>query len=80
VDSGVACPIRFNDRLTRCATGGSRGDGRPPEAYAQAFEELSGELAVLGERLDRIPAEELPNLNRRLNLAGLPEVRSGGVG
>jgi len=66
----IAFPIKLNDRLTGLRSHLERGDGTPLGAYRVVFDELSAELDVHMRTLERLLAEDLPRLNRRLGRAG----------
>ena len=48
--------------------------GRPTAASRDFFDELSGELAAIESRLDRVLAEELPAFERAVDAAGAGRV------
>ena len=70
----IAFPIKLNDTLTGLRSHLERGDGTPARVYAAVFEELSVELDTHLSELNRLLAEELPVLNRRLAAAGLTQI------
>ncbi len=72
----IAFPIKLNDRLTGLRSHLERGDGTPTGAYQAVFDELSAELDVHIEDLERLLDEDLPRLNRRLGRAGLPPLEA----
>ena len=69
-----AFPIKLNDRLTGLRSHLERGDGTPIDAYQAVFEELSAELDVHLQDLERMLSDRLPRLNRRLEEAGLQQI------
>ena len=71
----IAFPIKLNDRLTGLRSHLERGDGTPTGAYQAVFDELSAELAAHLRAFERMLADDLPRLNRRLESAGLPRLR-----
>ncbi|HKJ03507.1 MAG TPA: hypothetical protein VJ997_13660 [Longimicrobiales bacterium] len=60
----IAYPIKLNDRLTGLRSILESGDERPTAAQRRVFEELSGQLDVQLQELQRIVTEELPRLER----------------
>ncbi len=70
----IAFPIKLNDRLTGLRSHMERGDGPPTEAYFQVFEELSAELTIHLQALERILRESLPRLNKELERLGLGRI------
>ncbi len=72
----IAFPIRLNDRLTGLRSHLERGDGTPTGAYQAVFDELSAELDVHIEALERLLGDDLPRLNRLLERAGLPPLEA----
>jgi photosystem II stability/assembly factor-like uncharacterized protein len=70
----IAFPIKLNDRLTGLRSHLERGDGLPTKAYYQVFEELSAELIIQLQALEKILLEILPNLNEELERLGLTRI------
>jgi hypothetical protein len=70
----IAFPIKLNDRLTGLRSHLEWGDSRPTEGYYQVFGELSAELTIQLQALERILREDLPLLNRELERLGLDRV------
>jgi hypothetical protein len=73
-------PISLNNRLASLRRSVETGDAKPTDAAYQVFEELSAELATQLDTLDRAVKQNLPQLNRQLEDAGLPalsEARAG---
>ena len=70
----IAFPIKLNDRLTGLRSHLERGDGTPIDAYQAVFNELSAELEVHLQDLERMLRDRLPRLNRELAEAGLPQI------
>jgi len=70
----IAFPIKLNDRLTGLRSHLERGDGPPTKAYYQVFEELSAELTIHLQALERILQENLPSLNEELERSGLGRI------
>jgi hypothetical protein len=70
----IAFPIKLNDRLTGLRSHLERGDGIPTKAYYQVFEELSAELIIQLQSLERILLEILPRLNKELKQLGLARI------
>jgi hypothetical protein len=73
----IAFPIKLNDRLTGLRSHLERGDAAPTQAYEDVFAELSAELQGHLRALDRTLTEQLPQLNRELEKAGLAPITVG---
>lgn len=67
----IAFPIKLNDRLTGLRSHLEHGDGPPTEAYYRVFEELSAELKIHLDALEKILRDDLPILNRELKRLNL---------
>ena len=67
-------PIKLNNRLASLLSVVSRGDGRPIAAIAPIFADLSAELKVHTERLQKVLATDLAALNAELRRLGLETV------
>ena len=76
----IAFPIKLNDRLTGLRSHLERGDALPTKAYYQVFEELSAELTIQLQALERILKENLPSLNKELERLRLERVVSNKKG
>lgn len=70
----IAFPIKLNDRFTGLRSHLERGDGLPTKAYYQVFEELSAELIIQLQALERIVLENVQRLNKELERLGLARV------
>ena len=70
----IAFPIKLNDRLTGLRSHLERGDGPPTKGYYRVFEELSAELTIQLQALERILRENLPRLNKELERLGLDRI------
>lgn len=70
----IAFPIKLNDRLTGLRSHLERGDGPPTKGYYQVFEELSAELRIQLQALERILQEDIPRLNKELERLGLDRI------
>jgi hypothetical protein len=70
----IAFPIKLNDRLTGLRSHLERGDGPPTKGYNRVFEELSAELTIQLQALERILRENLPRLNKELERLGLDRI------
>ena len=67
-------PIKLNNRLASLLSVVSRGDGRPIAAIAPIFADLSAELKVQSERLQKVLATDLAAVNAELRRLGLEPV------
>ncbi len=72
-------PIKINNRLGTLNRSLNTGDGRPIQNIEPIFNDLSAELKVQTDALERILNTELPRLNAELRRLGLQEVNSGRV-
>ena len=70
----IAFPIKLNDRLTGLRSHLERGDGPPTKGYYRVFEELSAELTIQLQELERILRENLPRLNKEFERLGLDRI------
>ena len=70
----IAFPIKLNDRLTGLRSHLERGDAAPTKGYYQVFEELSAELTIQLQALERILVEDLLRLNEELERLGLDRI------
>jgi photosystem II stability/assembly factor-like uncharacterized protein len=70
----IAFPIKLNDRLTGLRSHLEWGDTPPTEGYYQVFGELSAELTIQLQALERILQEDLPLLNKELERLELDRV------
>lgn len=70
----IAFPIKLNDRLTGLRSHLERGDAAPTKGYYQVFEELSAELTIQLQALERILVEDLLRLNEELEQLGFDRI------
>ncbi|MEA3421936.1 MAG: glycosyl hydrolase, partial [Acidobacteriota bacterium] len=70
----IAFPIKLNDRLTGLRSHLERGDAAPTKGYYQVFEELSAELTIQLQALERILVEDLLRLNEELERLGFDRI------
>jgi len=70
----IAFPIKLNDRLTGLRSHLERGDAAPTKGYYQVFEELSAELTIQLQALERILVEDLLRLNEELMRLGFDRI------
>ena len=64
-------PIKLNNRLAYLRRSLERGDARPTDGAYKVFEELATALTGHLTNLDGVLAQDLPDLNRRLERANL---------
>jgi hypothetical protein len=72
--------IRINNRLAFLMADQQRGDYRPTDQAEEAFEVISGELAVQLDALDVLLAEELEEINALGNDLGVKILSDRGLG
>jgi len=72
-------PIKINNRLGTLNRSVNTGDGAPIGNAEPIFNDLSAELKVQTDALERIINTELPRLNAELRRLGLQEVTSGRI-
>ena len=70
----IAFPIQLNDRLTGLRSRLEKGDGAPPKAFYQVYDELSGELNQHLSKLKLVLEKDLVKFNELLEEAQLPKV------
>jgi hypothetical protein len=72
-------PIKVNNRIATLNRSVNTGDGAPIGNAEPIFNDLSAELKVQTDVLERIINTELPKLNAELRRLGLQEVAAGRV-
>jgi photosystem II stability/assembly factor-like uncharacterized protein len=72
-------PIKINNRIATLNRSVNTGDGAPIGNAEPIFNDLSAELKVQTDALERIINTELPKLNAELRRLGLQEVSAGRV-
>jgi hypothetical protein len=69
-------PIKLNNRIAALGRSVQTGHARPTNAAYKVFDELSRELDVVLQRLATVERADLAELNRSLEVKGLPLVRA----
>jgi hypothetical protein len=69
-------PIKVNNRLATLLRTVTMGEGKPIGAARPIFNDLSTELRMETERLDKVIGKDLPKLNAELRRLKLKEVSS----
>ena len=67
-------PIKINNRLASLLRVVNTGDGKPIANAAPIFKDLSGELKVQTDRLQKVLATDLPAFNAESQRVGVGEV------